>query len=671
MMHSVYFPAERFEENFSILKEMQAAGDSLKRAVIALREGRAANDHKFASLPVKDLWISDIGGRKGGRLIYLRKDGKLILWGLGPNHDIEEEAQRYFTNKQKEQQILAGELTDVTLHFLSEAEEAAAAAHSRIFAGNLSDDFLHTHFFLSDYEIGEIRKSNELSLWNLSISDAVKFKLYQYLKIPENTVLAARDELHLERFIQGSTEKLLIHLDPYQEKIVAEPVRKPMLIRGETGSGKTTILIYKAIYHAEANPVKSCILFTYNLSLANLIRDAVQELGSADLSNLQIVGFYEWVEIVMELLEKNLPLLEKSPGIKSEDLIAEAVKAVKTEKWDPENRAQMNFLKKEIEEIILAYGLNRVAKYLLHRRVGVERPLGKRQRQQIWEIYYAYRLLLNQKKVRTYGLLLSDFLKEAQKADFPFRQDAIFVDEVQDLPPLAIKTIAALRRKPQSPLVLAGDYKQAIYRRSFSWQDVKLPFHGANVLILKMNYRNTREILFAAHGMLKQFFPNAETPKHCGRQGRAIEFLEYESVEMLPKLKGIIRYLHLEEGIDYSDIAIFSPSGKIRELADKLQAEEIPAIYIKQDNLAEFGDAVRVSTLHSAKGLEFRAVIILDADKEILNFRCADEQLKLKIAARLLYVGMTRAYDALFFLLQKDFPQNPLMKALDKNPAIR
>ena len=76
---------------------------------------------------------------------------------------------------------------------------------------------------------------------------------------------------------------------------------------------------------------------------------------------------------------------------------------------------------------------------------------------------------------------------------------------------------------------------------------------------------------------------------------------------------------------------------------------------------------MRVSTLHSAKGLEFRAVIIINAEKNLMDFKCNDLNLKKKIAAKLLYVGMTRAYDALFFLVQKGFKGNEVMEYVLNN----
>jgi hypothetical protein len=667
-MQKVFFPLNRLEKNNKAIADFnESMKNALKLAILSLRKDKRANDHKFGGLPTKYLWISDIGGRKGGRILYLKNDNKLIIWGLGPNHKIEEEAERFFNNKLREIEVLESELFDVTHNFLSEKEEKEIADKTKIFAGNISDEFLRTSLFLNDYQIGEIRKSNELSLWNLQISDVVKFKLMQYLKLPKGVLLQAKDESHLDSFIKGSTEKLMIHLDDYQEKIIDLPLRKPLLLRGETGSGKTTILIYKAIYYAEAHPNEECILFTYNISLANLIKDAKEELIGKSLNNLEIYPIFQWIEELFPIIKSEPIFLENKKEFYIYDILQNFYNESNLRKFNLSNKEFNLFLKKEIEEIILSYGIDNLEKYILFKRKGTDRKLGKIQRSIVWNVYQKFLTFLIEHKITTYQKMIFDFYKLIDKKDFEFKKDAIFVDEVQDLSSIAIKIISKIRKDDKSIVMIAGDYKQTIYRKSFSWNDVKLPFYGSNVIILKKNYRNTKEILFAAHNMLKKFMPKIEEPLHSGRSGHPVEIIKYENKEMFAKLKGIIAYLQQNEGIELSDIAIFGKSKDVNLLISKLSDNNIPAISINNKRFTQAGDAVRVSTLHSAKGLEFRAVIIINAEKNLMDFKCNDLNLKKKIAAKLLYVGMTRAYDALFFLVQKGFKGNEVMEYVLNN----
>lgn len=664
-MLPVFYPSSRFKENLSAYKSMsEKFTTATKRTVLELRDSPRSNDHKFRSLAINGLWISDIAGRKGGRLLYFRKNNQLIIWGLGSDHKIEEEADRYFDNVSKEDFILNGDLVDVTANFLSENEENEIKEKTKVFAGNLSDEFLQTHLLMTDYQISELRKSNKLSLWNLSCIDEIcRFKLTQYLKMPENVLLSAKDETHLLGFINGSKEKLMIHLDDYQEKIVDLEFKGSYLLRGETGSGKTTILIYKAIYYAESNPDKDCILFTFNLSLANMIKEAIEDLAGETIKNLKIYGIYEYLLELSGLYLVDYDLLEHKNKINVYDLFADF--------YDKKDKKSLNFsadsdfsffLKKEIEEVILEFGISDLSRYLSCKRNGTDKKLGKNQRKIVWSAYQKFMSYLDENKLISYKSMLIKIIPEIMQADFPFRYDAIFTDEVQDLAPVIIKIISYLRKDKDSPVVFAGDYKQAIYRKSFSWSDVRLPFYGQNVLILNKNYRNTVQILNEAHKLSTLFDIPWKKPISCGRQGREVQRVYYQGKEKIQKLKGLIEYLCIDEGIDYSDIAVFAPSKRVEKLVDALTEVDIPAVYIKNNDAHYKKNAVKVSTLHSAKGLEFRVVILIDIEKDLLKLKYDNERLKIMVAVKLLYVGMTRAYDCLFFFLQEGVETNKILQ---------
>ncbi|MBI9031687.1 AAA family ATPase [bacterium] len=667
-MLQVVYPLSRYDSISKWLDSFNAnMVNALQRTVLELRQSNRANDHKFRSLPNNNLWISDIGGRRGGRLLYFKKGDKLIIWGLSPDHKIEEEADRYFTNIAKENEAIDGDFIDVTAHYLSSEEQEQVEEKSKIFAGNLSDNFLKEKLLLDDYQIKEIRQSNELSLWTLhTLDDVTRFKLTQFLKLPDNVLLQAKDEKHLLDFIQGSKEKLMIHLDDYQEKIIANDKWNSCLIRGETGSGKTTILIYKAIYYAEAHPDKECILFTYNIALANMIKESVEELIGQQIINLKIDGIYEWLVKASDLYLKPQKIIEISPGYSIYTLLAKSLKPErskilqrKQEQTNSDQRQLLQFLKKEIDEVIYENGLTTESEYLYHKRVGTDRILGKRQRKTVWSMYQEFIAQLQADDLTCYNKLILDMLEECKKADFAFKHDAIFADEIQDLSPVIIRTIKALLKEDKSLVVLAGDYKQSIYRKTFSWKDVSMPFHGQNVVILRKNYRNSIQILNEANRLIKHFGLDWKEPVSSGRQGKEVDYLYYQGEEKIQKLAGMINFLHFDQGIEYADIAVFSPSKKIEKITDQLVNHGIPAIYLKNNDAFYRKDCVKLSTLHSAKGLEFRVVILIDIEKDLFNMPTTNKEIKLLQAVKLLYVGMTRAYDCLFFFIQEDSCDHP------------
>ena len=76
--------------------------------------------------------------------------------------------------------------------------------------------------------------------------------------------------------------------------------------------------------------------------------------------------------------------------------------------------------------------------------------------------------------------------------------------------------------------------------------------------------------------------------------------------------------------------------------------EERALVQDADDAGLESADAVRLMTLHSAKGLEFRAVFVAGLEEERLPHRRSQSETDLEEERRLLYVGITRAREFLW-----------------------
>lgn len=251
--------------------------------------------------------------------------------------------------------------------------------------------------------------------------------------------------------------------------------------------------------------------------------------------------------------------------------------------------------------------------------------------------------------------MVQSVIDASSRGQIPSGQyEAVLIDEGHDFRAEWLKLIVQMVDPHSNSLLILYDDAQSIYsigkKRNFSFKSLGIQAQGRTT-ILKLNYRNTQEVL----GLAKRFAaeslkPNDAdedgiprlTPLSAGRHGEA------PLVITLPTLQeeGAWIARHLKEAFDagtpWRDMAVlyrhYDPTG--RSMLAQLRRFGVPATYQKQISFDEAQNTVRVMTFHSCKGLEFPLVVIPEAGS--LSAMKADEE-----EARLLYVAMTRATEKL------------------------
>jgi superfamily I DNA/RNA helicase len=242
--------------------------------------------------------------------------------------------------------------------------------------------------------------------------------------------------------------------------------------------------------------------------------------------------------------------------------------------------------------------------------------------------------------------------------------DAVLIDEGHDFRPEWLKLVVQMIDPRINSLLVLYDDAQSIYehthKQKFSFKGLGIQAQGRTT-ILKINYRNTQEILNVAATFARELLSSSDAdedgvpivqPMSAGRHGTPPVFvnlpsLDEESMWIINQLKDANR-----TGTPWKDMAIlyrsYYPVGQTIE--NKLKAAGIPVSSRKEVKFTDDQDTIKLISMHSSKGLEFPVVAIpgiglMDAEK----FPTEEE-------VRLLYVAMTRATSKLIMTSHQDTP---------------
>nr|WP_199096392.1 3'-5' exonuclease [Dyella sp. ASV21] len=256
-------------------------------------------------------------------------------------------------------------------------------------------------------------------------------------------------------------------------------------------------------------------------------------------------------------------------------------------------------------------------------------------------------------------------IEGVDKGQIPrFQYGAVLIDEGHDFEPEWYKLIVQMIDPNTNSLLVLYDDAQNIYgeasRKKLSWKSLGVQAQGRTT-ILKLNYRNTLEILSVARAFANELLLERSedddsvpliAPESTGRRGALPELIRVERQE--DQLPAIIQRLRDEHagGRRYSDIAvIFRNSWEGEKLHEALQRAGIPSRLAEgkgKSTLFVVDDTVKLVTMHSSKGLEFPLVIIPGLGSLPKPGKNEAEE------ARLLYVAMTRATERLVLIHHED-----------------
>ncbi len=283
------------------------------------------------------------------------------------------------------------------------------------------------------------------------------------------------------------------------------------------------------------------------------------------------------------------------------------------------------------------------------------------------EVYTFHEWLMKALKVKDTDIPVIIDKLEQNEAILP-TYDAILIDEGQDFEPEWLRLLSHILNPDTQSLLLVEDRAQNIFKRKISLaQNVGLDFRGRSK-ILNINYRNTAQIaqfawdFYRNHSELKEKVKEGSVdgvdiipPQLTKRKGPEPIIKRCKSLaEELMFICQQINKLVEEKRMALSDIAILYRVKKnyytsyIDTIMKQLEKAKIPYYWVTENATTKrqydkTENSIKISTIDSAKGLDFRAVFIVNIEN-IPFHREENEEREVS----LFYIGMTRALEWLF-----------------------
>jgi mRNA-degrading endonuclease RelE of RelBE toxin-antitoxin system len=448
-------------------------------------------------------------------------------------------------------------------------------------------------------------------------------------------------------------EKWTIFLHPAQRELVERDFNGPTRVAGSAGTGKTIVALHRAVHLARHNRESRVLLTTFSDTLSNALRTKLRRLLHHEPRLGENIEVYSITAIGRRLYE----LQFGAPNIAGDQLLraalAEAAKEIGGHKFS------QHFLWTEWSEVVDAWQLDTWEAYRDVRRLGRKTRLPEPQRAVLWSIFDRVRYRLQTDGLITYAGMfrrLAEQLANGKRKPFDFA----VVDEAQDVNVAQLRFLAALGTGKPNSLFFAGDLGQRIFQQPFSWKALGVDIRGRS-RTLHINYRTSHQIRTQADRLLGPELSDVDgiTEERLGTisvfNGPAPEIRVLKSPDEESQTVSDWLRDRNNQGVVPNEIGVFVRSPAELDRA-RAAVEKSGLSFIVLDDKVETTEGdVSICTMHLTKGLEFRAVVVMACDDEIIPLQqrietAADDSDLEEVyntERHLLYVACTRARDHL------------------------
>lgn len=488
----------------------------------------------------------------------------------------------------------------------------------------------------------------------------------------------------LEEAVNGTRplESFLLALDESQRPVVARFSKRPAgprIVKGGPGTGKSTVALYclrSLVRPDEQRQLLSSVspplvLFTtYTRALVRASNELLGHLGvdeeCVDVLNVDALAkshagsrwakpiYRSGDQVWKDTVEKVVPILKRE---------------IDGFSW---NEDDSEFLFDEMNEVIVGREVGSLEEYAAIKRVGRgrRRRISRKQRKHVWDFAVEAWKELRERERCLRAHLFVDARRHAEPL-----YDYVFIDEAQDLPPVAIRMCVKLA-KDERNVFLTADRNQSIYTSGFSWKAVQesLNMRGRST-ILRRNHRTTREIIDAIRPLLadyKRVDPETLDTEFVRRGPRPeLRFASGDQVGVVARW--LEQVVPEEPDLDMSHAAVLCPTNSdCRDFAGELKASGLKAKYMTKESVDLQYDGIKVMTMHTAKGLQFPIVAVVGLTEGWLPYTDVhnpEQREDTDRWRRVFFVACSRAMRRLLVVADQERP-SPFVEDLDKERWI-
>jgi superfamily I DNA/RNA helicase len=570
------------------------------------------------------------------------------------------------------------ELIDVLLEPLT---FKAGRAISDLTISSSDDDINSACALIEDESVADTALDVLIALAGGNIKEAeARIRLYQgtYRELEEAEEIVGGQDLQFvptdsrewvilyEHFAKTAGYKdWMLFLHPDQAYVVEEDFNGSAKLLGVSGSGKTCVVVKRALRLAEKYSGESILVLTLNRSLAKLIDDLMDEAVPKNLRpQIEVKPFFEVCQQLIYQFEPGSERYYSDVTWLRKGGVDEHIDAVWTEFYRCDlnnNEAAVmhpvhdsliaqgvdaeHYIREEFDWIRSAIPHQEREAYLELERTGRSFPLSKQFRKLLLEGLEAW-----ERKMRSVGVIdglglvsaLQPWLDQVK----PYYR-SILIDESQDFGTSELEIIRRLVEPGENDLFICGDAAQQVSSKYQKLGEAGISIPGARSRKILKNYRNSREILTAAYEVLhkhvNEFHLDSEDfevldPEFADFHGPAPLLLS--AVDLVQEIGNALVFVQEEISNNHQWKACIALAGyslyEIQVFAKRLN---IPVL----DGTRSIDQhSIYLSDLAQTKGFEFDVVVVANVSEGILPNPNIPEMEQAKDLAQL-YVAMTRA----------------------------